>query len=492
MQIDDESEVHEDRLLRYHWYMTKTGSTRLIDNRSIADEYSLKKFPLERHQELYQAIQTYLNTLGQSVLAYRDILRPDYFDAFSDARQDLRERIRTLSEKFVRLGASATFIPLLIAVRLKEKDQGETYLKVLELCEKYAFRVYAWNESQPRKGQSSVYWYTREYFNNRLNAKQLLVYLTNLTLRNCPDERFDARFQQPAVNWFAWKAIKYFLYEYELERANQRRLQVRMAWDDVIAPRRDTIEHILPQNPRKSYWKERFDQQTHDLWQHDIGNLTLTYFNGALSDLAFPDKRDGRPGHKECYARSLLIIEQDLVEYTDWTVDTIRERREKIRQWALKRWTISSPSAYVSTNISDETPNANATLGSNRNAIWASKGKRDPEVWLKSLAEDFGTLEEFCQILDAARAAGFYARMQNNWWVIKFTPNNNRNAGIFWLGPNLGIGVYTSDIEKYLHIPETKTQELLGKRRTLQVQEVPDLIAAIQTIAAIANDKGNN
>ncbi len=385
-----------------------------------------------------------------------------------------------------RLGAPASFIPLLIAVRLKANDQGETYHKILELCEKFAFRVYAWNENQTRKGQSTIYSYTREYFNERLNSAQLFSNLARLALRICSDEKFDERFERAFVNWFDWKAIKYFLYEYEQERADQRGLFVRMRWEDLIASRKeDTIEHILPQHPRPKYWKERFDEETSNRWIHDIGNLTLTYFNGALSDFPFPEKRDGRPGHTECYARSLLIIEQDLVDYEDWTVDSIQNRREKIRSWALKRWAIPSP-VFVPSASFDTTTNTSLPMDDGHKAIWASKEQRDPEAWLKSLAKEKGKLEEFCQILDASREAGFFARMQNNWWVIKFTPASNHNVGFYYLGTDLSFDIYTHEIEKWLEISAEKVRALFGEKRILTTQEIPQLIASIQELAAVS------
>ena len=478
MQIDDQSEIHESLLLRYHWVMTKTGNTRPVDNRSIKDEFNLKKYPVERHPELHQELLAYLNSLGRAARAYRDIRRPNHSDAFLEAKPDLRGQVKKLSERFVRLGASATFIPLLIAVRLKSNDQGETYLKVVELCEKYSFRVYAWDDRQPRTGQSSIYSLTRDYYNGKMNEPQLIKRLIELTLAYCSDQRFEERFDRESVNWYAWPEIKYFLYEYEEERASQRGLSVRMRWEDLVkSVKEDTIEHILPRNPKKGYWTDRFDSEAHERWKNDIGNLTLTYINGSLSNLPFPEKKNGRPGREDCYARSLLVIEQELVEFQDWTVESIQHRRGQIRDWAKKRWQLPPPRQVVSAAPS-ATPTSDKSTS--RRAIWASNIDRNPEEWLISLAEENGFKDEFCLLLSSVRQAGLYARMQNNWWGVSATPYQNKNFGVIWFGPDLYFHPTPERIEESFQIPAENVIQALGKeRRILKPQEVPDLAAAI-------------
>jgi hypothetical protein len=153
---------------------------------------------------------------------------------------------------------------------------------------------------------------------------------------------FESRFDQEDVNWFRWWGLKYFLYEYETHRAERAGQDVHMPWE-LLTRKKDTIEHILPQTmDAGGYWAARFTPQEHARYVHDIGNLTLTYDNSTLSNKSFPRKR-GKAGQPRTYAGSKLFIEQALARYDDWTPTQIKERRERIRQWAVKRWHVEPP-----------------------------------------------------------------------------------------------------------------------------------------------------
>jgi hypothetical protein len=196
-----------------------------------------------------------------------------------------------------------------------------------------------------------------------------------------------------------------------------------------------------------------------------------------LSNLPFPEKKNGRPGREDCYARSLLVIEQELVAYQDWTVASIQHRRGQIQEWAKQRWQFPQPPQVI-----HPAPGATPTSDklTSRRAIWASSSDRDPEKWLTSLAEEQGQKEEFCQLVSAVRQAGLYARMQNNWWIVMATPVKNKNYGVIWFGPDLYVEVNPSRIEECFQIPAEIARKVLGDgKRTLHRQEVPDLAAAI-------------
>lgn len=54
-----------------------------------------------------------------------------------------------------------------------------------------------------------------------------------------------------------------------------------------------------------------------------------------------------RPGTRPCYATSQLFIERDLAAYSDWTPETVLERRKALVQWALSRWKVEGPASDV-------------------------------------------------------------------------------------------------------------------------------------------------
>lgn len=333
---------HEDQLLRSHWLMAYNADlNKWHQSRSVKDRFSLRLYR-ERHTDLLRDLHDYLDSLYKAATAYCDIHKPERDGAFRDCPdRHLRERIVHAGEKFARLGARAGFLPLLIALRVKPADSGETYLKAITLCEKYDFRVYQWRGLRANTGQTRLFLLGNGYYRTQ-NSQVVLDDLARSLLRYCSDDQFQERFTRETEDWYDWSGLKYFLYEYEEELASREREKPYYRWEELWDTKRDTIEHILPQTPVDVYWTDRFDEKERQRWTHDIGNLTLTYDNSALSNKSFPAKKGG-PAEKTCYSTSKLFIEQQLAGILDWTVDAIEKRRARILEWAVTRWHVDPP-----------------------------------------------------------------------------------------------------------------------------------------------------
>ncbi len=336
----------EDRLLRAHWLMVYDYDPKKWGgSRSIKARFNLRRYK-GRHADLLADLKAYLASLKNAVIAYCDIFAPGHTNAFGAYNGDstLSQRIVAAAKRLVRLDALATFLPLLIAARLRNPSDGKPYLEALELCERFAFRVYRWLERQANTGQS---WAFR--LGNRLydtgDMPGVLNELQRRILYYCPDQRFLTRFEE-RTDWYHWRGLKYMLYEYEQALAEQAGQAVLMPWE-IVARKEDTIEHVLPQAwDAGGYWAARFSPEEHERWLHDIGNLTLTFDNSCLGNKPFPEKK-GTSGQPCCYAISKLFIEQALARYEDWTPETIQARRQEIRAWAERRWAVApvEPSA---------------------------------------------------------------------------------------------------------------------------------------------------
>lgn len=170
----------------------------------------------------------------------------------------------------------------------------------------------------------------------------MLQSIRSLTLAYCPSNWFEDEFQfSEDENWYNWYRLKYFLFEYEEHLAKKK--EIRIAWHDIEALAKEkSIEHILPQTPKRKYWTQRFKKHDREKMVHDIGNLVLTYrdANSAYGNKPFPEKK-GHPGAKKpCYANADFYQEQELFNFKDWTKENLFKRREKIVEWALNRWKI--------------------------------------------------------------------------------------------------------------------------------------------------------
>jgi hypothetical protein len=94
-----------------------------------------------------------------------------------------------------------------------------------------------------------------------------------------------------------------------------------------------TIEHIMPQT-LNDVWKEHLGQDwqiTHDLLVHTIGNLTLTAYNGELSNSDFLSK-------KKEYRNSHLELNSYFQNLNTWRREDIEARAENLADTILNIW----------------------------------------------------------------------------------------------------------------------------------------------------------
>ena len=241
--------------------------------------------------------------------AYCDIFRPWHPAAFNDiSNPALRSQLVLWGRKLTRLGVSASFLPLLIAVRLKAGDDGTTHLKPCSCWNFIAFGCFPGAGARSNTGQTSLFQIGNRYYQSS-DTDWMLGEVARLILLYSSNESFNERFQRETENWYQWQDINYFLYEYEHHLAGGR--PVQLTWETLYArPKSSSIEHILPQTPQADYWQERFTVEQCQSWTHNLANLTLTYDNSGLSNKPFPDKR-GAPGQKGTYADSPLFIERE-------------------------------------------------------------------------------------------------------------------------------------------------------------------------------------
>ena len=154
----------------------------------------------------------------------------------------------------------------------------------------------------------------------------------------------DKDFQSSLINNKLYETIgsdgcKYLLYS--MERAVRSK--------ELPAYSEATVEHILPKKLSetwKNYLKEHNDSQTHELWLHTLGNLTLTAYNSELGNSDFDTK-------KKIYSESHFSYTRVLCKYPDWTSKQIQTRAQKLADAAIKIWILPEEFKSRSVNIDD-------------------------------------------------------------------------------------------------------------------------------------------
>lgn len=348
---------YEDNLLRSCWLMAYNYRPReWNDSNSVKTLLKLKDFNGRRDQ-LRDEIYAFLDVIKDGCQAYCDILRPGEHAFANIPDSKVKWEIIEESNKLVRMNVTASFIPLLMAVRIKYSGNPDLYLKVISICEKYAFRVYRLAEKRANAGQTSLYQMAYRLFKDDYSPDDIEHGIISLMFQYTSQTEFDSKLNTIGTNWYQWYGLKYLLYEYELSL--NPKVPEGMSWaylhDKKTAA--STIEHILPQTPSAT-WLEKWDNAHMKECLNDIGNLVITFDNSVYSNKAFADKK-GTAGHFHCYAGSKLSSEIELAIYDDWVYESLMMRRTKIISWIKTRWYVEPvkiEEALLPTLADDDVP----------------------------------------------------------------------------------------------------------------------------------------
>ena len=183
-------------------------------------------------------------------------------NSFSDlTNETTREQALLASQRLVRLRVVASFLPLLVSIRMQCPGAGELYIKAADLCEKYAFRVYRLLRRRSDAGRAAMYSLAHRFYKGEIGPDEMLSELAGLAHYYSPEKDVDYFYDiKSEKNYYNWTGIRYFLYEYETSLAETKNKNVNIAWDSLYKPRskEHTIEHILPQTPEDDYWLKRW------------------------------------------------------------------------------------------------------------------------------------------------------------------------------------------------------------------------------------------
>ncbi len=338
MAADLGSAASENQLLRSDWFIRYDPRRQNWEgSKSIRRRFDLRD--RSRHIQLLGELHDYVRGLRDSCVAYCDALNPNRDGAFSGftGTDETKDDVALWNRKLLRIRLTATFLPLLMAVRQRWPAKLDKYLEIVRLCEVLAFRTYRIAGYYVNFRQPAMFRLAYSVMRG-LNFEDAVERLTQMFSTTYAQQMFD-EFTNPEhlQSRYDWTGLRYFLYEYEQHLAEERSRRPRVNWTQVSGG--NTVEHILPQSIAGiPYWKDRFEPAVHEEYKHDLGNLTLTEDNSSLGNKPFPDKRGKEDLVSSCYANSLLLEERELTKWDDWTPESIDERRAELLEWAKERW----------------------------------------------------------------------------------------------------------------------------------------------------------
>ena len=339
---------YEDQLLRVHWLSHYNPQKKNWEGaKSIRHSFDLRKYQ-DRGQDLVREVRNYTRTLRACVLPLCDAYQPQRQSAFAAFHAGpAKSGAVAWGTRLRRVGALATFLPLLLAVRAQWPEDAEKYLEMVKLSEAFAFRIYRFIGARADYGESALYRLACDVALGKESFEGSMSRFTWELYWRCPDETFHAALSEGDERIqvaYGKRYLRYFLYEYETYLAAKKNTVPKVSWDEIQSEDlKDTIEHVLPQTIQgRPYWCTRFGEHAgivHTRYLHDLGNLTLTKWNPQYGNRPFPEKKgDMSQGTVYCYSKAPFFAEQELAGWSDWEPSDIEKRRELLLAWAKERW----------------------------------------------------------------------------------------------------------------------------------------------------------
>ncbi len=284
-------------------------------------------------------IENYVNSL-------MDMAQYWYFSYFPDD-SPFSDQEKIWIGKLNRIGIGY-FRPLAVAALSREqKTEPEERVALFKSIERFifvSFRVGGFQASY----QSSIYYNkAREVFNENATLKSITENLDSTVNNDMASAitafiaRTDRRFNS-GEGFYAWRDLKYFLFEYEDDIAKIDRVD----WSLFTRVEKDkiTIEHILPQTPTDWYWRNTFRMYTDDEIKQlagSIGNLLplSQSINSSLQNDSFEKKKTSSNNKRRGYKNG-SYSEIEVARESDWTAQHILERGLALLAFMENRWTI--------------------------------------------------------------------------------------------------------------------------------------------------------
>lgn len=254
---------------------------------------------------------------------------PAYSRLLDPSRETGRPAVRAALRRLHRTGLTVAY-PLILRLydKVCHREAPETLLlDVLALLENYSLRGFM---AQRGTGGSNKSMQALAARTNVLDGEPeaLLDDMRRyLATQNYPSDKevWDALLNRP-------------LYHHAGERNVRTKLVLETLEGDLnpnepVVADGLTIEHIMPQTLTAAWHTDLGPESVrdHQTLLHTLGNLTLTGYNGELSNAPFAAKRPE-------FARSNLSLNAELAAEAVWDGAAIRRRGARLAERILARW----------------------------------------------------------------------------------------------------------------------------------------------------------
>jgi uncharacterized protein with ParB-like and HNH nuclease domain len=299
-------------------------------------------------------IEDYVNSLKSAAIHWYNTHNPAN-------NSDLSKKESLWIDRLNRVGM-VYFRPLVTASFLSPKIDSTQRVKLFQAIERFIFITFRLGRAFSTYRNSEFYRAARQLRKGSFTVNEIIENLSErMNWSFYPDEdtgeeyfdysHFQKYIQKKMQNgggFYSWNGLRYFLYEYEMDKVDQRGNQ-RIDWKLIVKGDKDkiSIEHIYPQTPNLKCWKEAFQgikKKNLELLTGSLGNLLplSQSINSSLQNDCFVDKKNPKYNERKEKIRQGYKdgshSEIEVAEYEDWNAETILERGLKLLGFMEKRW----------------------------------------------------------------------------------------------------------------------------------------------------------
>lgn len=385
--------LNDDDFLVAHWIMYFQYTREKGDDyirflleqkftpQNIYDKTEVKLSSLHEFEEIREDEETdqeEVNVNGEDeVIVLRSKLSPkeieDYVNSLKAAavhwynthnplnNPDLTSSESLWIDRLNRIGI-IYFRPLVTASFLNKDIDSKNRIQLLKAIERFIFITFKLSRAFSTYRNSEFYRAARQLKNNELSIDEIIKRLNErmnycfYTPKDSKESYFDYTYFQKFIDkqfksgggFYNWNGLRYFLYEYEMEKVRQRGSQ-KIDWKLFVKSEKDkvSIEHIYPQTPTHKCWKKNFKDYKKSQRVYFIGTignlLPLSQsINSSLQNDCFVNKKNPKYNEKNEKIRQGYKdgshSEIEVAEYEEWNPDNILNRGLKLLKFMERRW----------------------------------------------------------------------------------------------------------------------------------------------------------
>lgn len=304
-------------------------------------------------------IENYVNSLKSAAVHWYNTHHPVN-------NPDLTEEESLWIDRLNRMGM-VYFRPLLTASFLSSKTDSSKRADLFRQIERFIFITFRLSRYFSSYRNSEFYRAARQLRNGETTIEKLID-LMGIRMNSCfyyyedaeePKELFfnhdfflnfiSKKFPNGG-GFYNWNGLRYFLYEYEMEKVRQRGSQ-KIDWKLFVKGEKDkvSIEHIYPQTPDGKCWKESFKEYKEKervIFKDTLGNLLplSRSINSSLQNDCFADKKQPKYNEKKEKVRQGYSdgshSEIEISKCSDWGPDEILDRGLDLLRFMERRWNL--------------------------------------------------------------------------------------------------------------------------------------------------------